>query len=105
MYALGTTRNAVIVTPFFVLFPWSLHLLASPAAFLTMQRLDRHRPRSCAQQSVREHQSIGKAGAGLAELDKRAVELQQPRDLADVRRDEASRRRGVADEIGEVLRH
>jgi GT2 family glycosyltransferase len=25
----------VIVTPFFVLFPWSLHLLASPAAFLS----------------------------------------------------------------------
>ena len=25
----------VVVTPFFVLFPWSLHLLASPSAFLT----------------------------------------------------------------------
>ena len=25
----------VVVTPFFVLFPWSLHLLTTPAAFLT----------------------------------------------------------------------
>ena len=25
----------VVVTPFFVLFPWSLHLLAGPSAFLS----------------------------------------------------------------------
>jgi hypothetical protein len=42
---------------------------------------------------VREHQRIGKTGAGLAELDKGAVEIEQLRNLADVG---GIRRAGVA---------
>ena len=65
---------------------------------------DRHRPRSPAQQSLREHQSVGKPGAGLAKFDEGAVVIQQLRNLADVWRYQVGRCRGVADEIEKISR-
>ncbi len=65
---------------------------------------DRDWPCACAQQPLSEYQSICKAGAGLTKLDKRAAVVEQLGDLADVRRHQAGRRRGMTDQVREIMR-
>ena len=65
---------------------------------------DRDRPRAGAQQALSKHQGIGKASAGLTKLDKGAAVIEHFRDLADVWRHQASRRRGMTDQVREIMR-
>jgi hypothetical protein len=65
---------------------------------------DRDRPRAGAQQALSEHQGIGEAGASLTKLDKGAAVVEHLCDLADVRRHQARRCRGMTDQVREIMR-